>query len=70
MKTMSSQSSPAGLVSAPPVFFLQEDAPEDMSTFVILDAAERLVGFNTILGLNALVQCGGCILLPEKSEQN
>ena len=47
---MSSSSSPAGLASAPSVFFLQEDAPEDVSTLDICDAAELLVGFNTIFG--------------------
>lgn len=42
------------VVSAPPVFFLHDEAPDDVTHVDICQAAERLVGFGSIVGAQRL----------------
>lgn len=52
---MSSRSEPQiELVSAPPVFFLNEEIPDDVTHVDICQCAEKLVGFGAIVGAQRL----------------
>ena len=51
---MSSKPTQSEVVSAPPVFFLRSEVPENVTHVEICEAAERLVGFGAIVGAQHL----------------
>ena len=54
---------PDELVSAPPVFFLNKDAPENATVVECCEAAESLTGFGSIVGCQGWEEYGGCMEL-------